>query len=91
MVLHRVTGDLARRFGPDHHIEEVLPLRVAQQVLKVACKPVFDAGFCLLGVPLEGLGQRMYDFGFQVFLPRSAAAFWSHVGVHSQVAFRQSG
>lgn len=64
MVGNHVAGDFARRFGLGHDVEKVVPLRVTQQVLKIAREPVFDARFRLLGMAFESVGQFVNQFGF---------------------------
>src|SRR6218665_2618240 len=46
---------------------EVAPLGIAQQMLQVSGQPIFDPAIGLLGMPLEGAGQCVDEFGFHVF------------------------
>ena len=64
MVGYGVPRNLARCFGLGNHIQKVVPLRVAQQVLNVACQPKLDAAIGLLGVTFKRRGQRINEFGF---------------------------
>jgi hypothetical protein len=68
---------MPRRFAGDlgfvHNLDEIFPLRIPKQVLKVAGKPEFDAAIGLLSVRFEMLGQRVNQPGLHVHRPRWVA------------------
>ncbi|WP_456151152.1 hypothetical protein [Caballeronia mineralivorans] len=72
MVCSRVPGRFAGYLGFVHDLDEVLPLGISQQMLKVAGKPELDTATGLLGVRFEMLGQRVDQFGLHVRRPKLA-------------------
>lgn len=57
MVANRMARYLAGRARLGHDIQEVVPLRVTEQVLQIARQPGPDAAIGLLRVRLEGGGE----------------------------------
>ena len=55
------------------NLDEIFPLRIPKQVLKVTGKPEFDAVIGLLSVRFEMLGQRVNQSGLHVRRPKRVA------------------
>jgi hypothetical protein len=49
-------------------LTEFSPLGVTQQILNVACQPIFSASFRLLRMPLKGVGDGWTNSFFMVRL-----------------------
>jgi hypothetical protein len=74
MVCRRMSLRFAGDLGFVHNLDEVLPLRLPKQVLKVAGKPELDPGTGLLSVRFEMLGQRVNQFGLHIQRPKVGGA-----------------
>ena len=69
MVCHGMARYLTCRLGLGDDIQEVVPLGVAKQILKVTCQPELDATVGLLGVTFEGACQRTDELCFHALPP----------------------
>ena len=63
MVGNSVARHLTGGLGLGDDVQKIFPLGVSQQVLDVACEPVFYAVIGLLGVGFKGGGERLDHFG----------------------------
>jgi hypothetical protein len=72
MVRSRVPRRLAGYLGFVYDLDEILPLGIPQQMLKVAGKPELDTVIGPLGVRFEMLSQRVDQFGLHVRHPKLA-------------------
>ena len=68
MVFDGMAGDFAGGFRLGNGRVEIAPFIVAEQVLQVAGKPVFNAALGLLGVRFKGAGQSLDDIGLHNYL-----------------------
>jgi hypothetical protein len=64
MVVNVMSRDFASCFGLEDDIQEVFPFGVAQQMLDVPCKPVFNASFGLLRMALKVVGEGLDQLFF---------------------------
>ena len=78
-------GNLTGGFRLGHGgLVKVPPLGVSEQMLDVPGEPVFDARFSLLGVGLEGGGERLNDVG--IHAARSSMASFTIIASSSRVS-----
>jgi hypothetical protein len=64
MVDDRMPGDLARGLCPGDNRQKIPPLRVAQQMLKIARQPELHAIARLLRIFFKGCRQAPHKFRF---------------------------
>ena len=72
MIGHHMPGDFTGRPGLGDDVLEVVPFRVAQEVLEVAGKPELYATLGLLGICLERRRQGLNQFSFHSCISRSS-------------------
>lgn len=68
MILGQMPTRFAGCFGFADDLTEFSPLGVTQQILNVACQPIFSASFRLLRMPLKGVGDGWTNSFFMVRL-----------------------